>query len=106
MLKFSQWLEAGKPKHPISITEAHREGKQSDSLAVHSQNKTTMKKLKHHLKMLAHTHADRKAGNTADKTSQNQMTKSNENTKPKDALLNRMTLRMLRNNLSDCVNQV
>lgn len=106
MLKFSQWLEAGKPKHPISIAEAHSESKQSDNLAVHSQDKTTVKKLKQHLKMLAHRHADRKSKNAADKSLSNHLTKSDENTKPKETLLNRMTLRMLRNNLSDSVNQV
>jgi len=106
MLKFSEWLEAGKPKHPISNTEMQRESRQSDSQTVHFQDKTTVKKLKQHLKMLAHTHADRKAGNTADKSSQNQLTKSNENTNSKEALLNRMTLRKLRNELSDRLNQV
>lgn len=106
MITFSQWLEAGKPKHPISNTDMQRESKQSDNQAVHSLDKATMKELKQHVKMLAHIQADKKAGNSANKTSPNHLTKPDENTKPKDALLNRMTLRMLRNKLSDRVNQV
>lgn len=105
MLSFSQWLEAGKPKHLISTSEVQRESK-PDNQAVYSQDKATMKKLKQHLKMLAHVHADKKSKKSADKTSPNHLTKPDENTKPKDSLLNRMTLRKLRNELSDRVNHV
>ena len=46
MLSYSKWLEAGNPKHPISISEVQRKNKQSVSQAAHSQDRTTIRKLK------------------------------------------------------------